>query len=285
MQTKEQKSNAVVDSRAVVFIDVLGFASLTEQYTLELEQIKVADRPLSVESLNMILMRRENPLTQVFTAFHRSLEAVIDLAKMKHLVTAVTFSDSAFIATAHLYDAASIAIQLMHYLLPQRVPVRIGIGYGSFSALRFRSDVTVEGGDHAAHFLGTGVVRSNAAESCGIKGLRILLHPSAIQHLGEQTKNPSKSSKESIRFIQCSTDETNNPIGVQYEVAYWRFTPTAEAKAWHALQDMWSAAPEMERKHYEATAGAIDRMRVQQGHQPLANLRRRTLPKKPQSTV
>ena len=285
MQTNEQKSNAVVESRAVVFVDVLGFASLTEQHPLDLKQIKAADRPLSVESINMILTQRENPLTQVFTAFHRSLEAVIDLAKMKHLVTAVTFSDSAFIATAQLYHAASIAVQLMDYLLPQRVPVRIGIAYGSFSALRFRSDVTVEGGDHAAHFLGTGVVRSNHAERCGIKGLRILLHPSAMQHLEELTKDAPKSPKESIRIIQCSTDETNNPIGVRHEVNYWRFTPTRETKAWHALQDMWNAAPEKEKKHYEATAGAIDRMRVQQGHQPLANLRRRTLPRKPQPAV
>jgi hypothetical protein len=285
VQAREQTSSATTALKTVVFVDVLGFASLTEQHALELEQIKAAEYPLSIENINMRLRRGENPLTQIFTKFHGSLKAAIDLAKMQHPLDAITFSDSAFIATAHLYDAASIAIRLMHYLLAARVPVRVGIGHGSFSALRFRSDVTLEGGDHAAHFLGTGLVRSNAAEGCGIKGLRILMHPSAMRHLGELTKGGFELPKESIRIIKCSADETNNPVAVQCEVDYWRFAVTAEAEAWRALQDMWSAAPEEEMKHYEATARAIDRMRVQQGHEPLANLRRRTLPRKPQSAV
>jgi len=285
VQENAPTSTITTDSKAVVFVDLLGFASLTEQHALELERIRIADHPLSADSLNMILTQRENPLTQAFTNFHRSLKAVIDLAQMQHPITAVTFSDSAFIASTHLYHAADIAIQLVHYLLPQRVPVRIGIAYGSFSALRFRSDVTVDGGDHAAHFLGTGVVRSYAAERCGIKGLRILVHPSAMQHLSELTRGASDAPKRSISLLQCPESESNNSVGVHHEVNYWRFAPTAEAIAWRALQDMWSAAPEKEVRHYEATAEAIDRMRVQQGQHPLTNLRRRTLPRKPQSAA
>ena len=280
MQATRQASSVAADSKALVFVDVLGFGSLTEQHVLDLDELKHADRLPA-----MLFIGRTNPLTRVFTGFHRSLQAVIELAKMEHSLTAVTFSDSAFIATAHLYHAASIAVQLMQYFVPQRIPVRIGLAYGSFSALRFRSDVTAEGGDHAALFLGTGVVRSSAAEGCGIKGLRILIHPSATQDLYEVREGEAESSKESIPIVRCSAEETNNPVGVQYEVDYWRFAPTAEARAWSALQDMWSAAPENERKHYEATAAAIDRMRVQQGHPTLANLRRRTLPKKPRSAV
>ena len=66
-----------------------------------------------------------------------------------------------------------------------------GIAYGTFSAVRFRSDVTLEGGDHAAYFLGTGVARAHAAETCGIKGIRILLHPSAAALLADPEHNPS----------------------------------------------------------------------------------------------
>jgi hypothetical protein len=49
-------------------------------------------------------------------------------------------------------------------------------------------------------------------------------------------------------------------------------------KAWHSLQDMWTASPILEVKHYEATAEAINRMRIVQGETSLNNLRRRTLP-------
>ena len=194
---KNVPTSTTTDSKAVVFVDLLGFASLTEQHDIQLERIKIADRPLSADNLNMILTGGENQLTRAFTIFHRSLKNVIDLAQMEHPLTAVTFSDSAFVATEQLYHAASIAVNLVQYLLPQRVPVRVGIAYGSFSALRFRSDVTVEGGDHAAYFLGTGVVRSYATESCGIKGLRILVHPSAMQHLNERSSDASGSSNKS----------------------------------------------------------------------------------------
>jgi hypothetical protein len=73
-----------------------------------------------------------------------------------------------------------VAMELVRWLLPDRVLVRVGIAHGSFEAVRFRSDVTADSGDHAAHFLGTGVVRSHEAEKCGIKGIRILLHSSVV---------------------------------------------------------------------------------------------------------
>lgn len=156
--------------------------------------------------------------------------------------------------------------------------MRAAIAYGSFAAVRFRSDVSVDGGDHSAHFLGTGVVWSHAAESCGIKGLRILLHPSAVALFNNQDHKPS--GEPSISYVACSPEESANALGVQFEIDYWKFKPTAESEAWHALQDMWSTAPEAAVPHYEATAKAIDRMRVSQGEEAVRNLRRRTLPRR-----
>ena len=106
----------------------------------------------------------------------------------------------------------------------------------------------------------------------------ILLHPSAAALLDHQDHRPSDDEK--IGFIECSRDECANDLGVQLEIDYWRFKPTAESEAWYALQDMWSAAPQLAQRHYEATAQAINRMRVSQGAPPLLNLRRRTLPRK-----
>jgi hypothetical protein len=203
-------------------------------------------------------------------------------AQMQHPLTAITFSDSAFIATSSLSECIPIAIYILQSLLRSRVPARAGIAFGTFSTIRFKSDIIGEWGEHSSHFLGTGVVRSNAAERCGIKGLRILLHPTAAAFLQSSPNKPSDEPKISV--IPCSPDETANPVGVHYEIDYWRFKPMAEGEAWRAFQDMWGSAPESETQHYKATAQAIDRMRISRGEQPLENLRRRTLPKRRKSS-
>jgi hypothetical protein len=46
MPTNELIPVLVADTRAVLFADLLGFASLTEQHALELDRIKQSDRPL-----------------------------------------------------------------------------------------------------------------------------------------------------------------------------------------------------------------------------------------------
>ena len=264
------------DNRVVLFVDLLGFAALTEQNPLDLAALKHSQNPFS-GGIDQLLSADRNPLTRAFTRFHHTMKWAIELAQMSHPLTAITFSDSAFIATIKLSESVSVAAYIIQTLLRARVPARAGIAYGSFSAVRFRSDVSLEGGDHSAHFLGSAVVRSNAAESCGIKGIRILLHPSAAVLLNESAH---RSNGEEINFVQCSQDECINDASVQFEIDYWHFKPTAEAEAWHALQDMWSAAPPPAHRHYQATAEAINRMRVSQGAPPLLNTRRRTLPRK-----
>ena len=265
MDTNELIPMQVTDKKVVLFVDLLGFASLTEEYALDLDFIKTSDRPFS-SSIDMMLKSQENPLTRAFTSFHRSLKAQIDLAQMSHPLTAITFSDSAFIATTYLFQAANVAVGLVQALLPRLIPVRMGIAHGSFAAVRFRSDVTADGGDHAAHFLGTGVVRSHATETCGMKGIRLLLHPSAASLLNDSAHDPPFSENDRIRYVECSAEERSNVAGVRYEIDYWRFRPTAEAEAWHAFQDMWDTAPQLALKHYQATAEAINRMRMGQGN-------------------
>jgi class 3 adenylate cyclase len=270
------------DNKVVLFADILGFAALTEAYPIDLDLIRVRDRLLSHSlDIDTILAASRNLLTHTFSGFHSSLRAVLNLASMRHSLTAITFSDSAFVATTHAYEAVNIAIDLLHALLPQKIPLRMGIAYGSFTALRFRSDVTSDGGDHTAQFLGTAVVRAHAAETCGIKGLRILLHSSVIPLLDDIHRNPVTTHRElsrPVRYIECSEKEKTNKAGVQHEIDYWYLTPTKEVEAWHGLQDMWNEAPQSQVEHYETTAEAINRMRITQGHEPLKKLHRRTLP-------
>jgi hypothetical protein len=269
------------DNKVVLFSDILGFAALTESYPIDLDLFRARDRLLSPSlDIDMLLEASRNLLTHTFSGFHSSLRAALSLASMRYPLTAISFSDSAFVATTYAYEAISIAIDLIHALLPQKIPVRMGIAYGSFAALRFKSDITADGGDHAAQFLGTAMVRAHAAETCGIKGLRILLHPSVMPLLDDIHHNPVLEEGRSppLYHLECSEQEQLNKAGVLHEIDYWHLTPTTEANAWRGLQDMWSKAPPSEVEHYEVTAEAINRMRIAQGHNPLRKLRRRTLP-------
>lgn len=291
------------DNKVVLFADIVGFAELIESCPLDIDGLRSREtipsalyadlepilsalnadlkRVLSGSSADMSLDVKPNRLTHVFSAFHDSLGWQLYMARLWHPLTAITFSDSAFIATTYLHESVNIATDLLDSLLPQKIPVRIGVAYGSFAALRFRSDISVQSGDHAAHFLGQSVVRAHIADMCGIKGIRILLHPSVMPLLDDIQHNPQQKEGVSnpFRILKCSDNECANKVGVTHEINYWLLKPAQEARAWHGLQDMWNQAPPSAVEHYEATAQAIDRMRIARGCKPLKKLRRRTLPR------
>ena len=256
----------LADEKAVLFVDVLGFAALVDENPVDIHDLAGQER-LSHHFASALTGHR-NPLTSAFWWFHHSLKWALEMARMSHPVTAISFSDSAFIATDHMAQAVEIATELTKSLLRHGIPVRTGIAHGSFAAVRFKSDISVDSGEHAAHFLGTGVVRAHEAEKCGVKGIRILLHPSAAALLDQ-----------SAPALELPKDEHNSKVGVLHEIDYWSFNVTDGRKAWHAIQDLWDSAPDREQVHYESTAKAVDRMRIRQGFSPLKDLRRRTLPR------
>jgi hypothetical protein len=274
-----REKHPVTADSIVLFADILGFSALTEQNHIDAERLCSRDRPF-VWSVDDLLNEPRNPLTDAYWSFHNALKWAIRTSEMSHALTAISFSDSAFIATDCLFEAAKIAISLSRSMLSQRVPVRMGLAFGSFLALRFRSDIGLDGGDHAAQFLGTAVVRSHQAEACGIKGIRILLHPSVEPLLVDSTHNPGGSPH--VSWIECSKaeQEKSKQIGVRYELNYWCSAPGEAKKAWRGLQSMWATAPDSELEHYQATAEAINRMRIIQGDPPLTNLRRLSLPRR-----
>jgi hypothetical protein len=253
---------ATTDQKAVLFIDVLGFGSLIEAYPLDVDDL-VGQERLS-HRFGKVFAERENRLTSVFWQFHYSLKWAVELARLSHPVTAISFSDSAFVVADRPSEVVEIGIQLTRSLLTSGVPTRAGIAWGTFAAVRFKSDIGRDSGEHAAHFLGTGVVAAHKAEGCGPKGIRLLLHPSIVPRLA------------GLPVVELPANERNH-IGVEHEIDYWSFNATNSRKAWHMIQDLWNEAPESAQIHYEATALAVNRMRMRQGFEPMNNLRRRTL--------
>lgn len=294
---------SAAENKVVLFADILGFAALTKLHPLDLANLRAHERPFS------LIGSPKNALSDAFCSFHNVVSGTLGRARWYHSLTAITFSDSAFVATTHLHEAVNIASDIVRQLIAQRTPIRVGIAFGSFAALRFKSDITAEGGEHATEFLGTAVVHAAEAEKCGIKGMRILLHPSVMPLLEDPLHNPPKPVKSipmatdsfmkqvlgtdtideffklnrdvenPIRILKCPENASAIKAGVQHEIDYWHLPITQEASAWKGLQDMWAKAPASESNHYEATADAISRMRISQGRTPIDKLRRRTLPK------
>jgi hypothetical protein len=264
-------------NQVVLFADMLGFATLTKAHPIDMKMLSSRVYSLSLEQLLSI---SDNPLTTAFAGFHSALSAAISMAEQRHPLTAITFSDSAFIATDYLFQATTLAADVARSMIRRSIPVRMGMAFGSFAALRFRSDISSDGGDHAAQFLGAAVVNAYEAERCGIKGLRILLHPTIKPLLGDSAHNPTTIpfGNRPIRLLELNSAEQDNKAGINSELDYWDLPITEERKGWRNLQDMWLKAPEPAKNHYEATAAAIDRMRIARCEAPLTSLRQRTLP-------
>ena len=81
--------------------------------------------------------------------------------------------------------------------------------------------------------------------------------------------------------IECATIERQNRAGVLREINYWSFGPTDEKRARRAFLKTWDGAPEAEHHHYQATAEAIDRMRMARGEAPMGDFRRRAILRRP----
>jgi hypothetical protein len=150
------------NKRAVVYLDLLGFAALVEanpQY--------FATEPFDDPSLRTV---PTNAAAQRLTLFHQVLESNIASEQPNH---ATVFSDCGFGVFYTPKACAEFAVALMQDFLRVKVPVRMGLGFGTFSALGTTSSITGRSTVVRAMFGGTSIVRAVAAERCGGKGMRI----------------------------------------------------------------------------------------------------------------
>jgi hypothetical protein len=100
--------------------------------------------------------------------FSSVLEQMLNRERQNSRVRGMIFSDCAFIDLGTPYQTASIASELMRILIHARLPVRMGIGRGTFYAEQFGTTVVGTSVFAKNIFFGTGVVRAYAAEpACG----------------------------------------------------------------------------------------------------------------------
>ena len=161
--------------RTLIFVDMLGFGDLTRR-----NPTRVVDWGPDEEGYTG---SGTTALQSRVVRFQRILEHVLNEQSLKDGASAMIFSDCAYVDVGTSLRAARVAVDLMLLFNKADVPVRIGLGRGTFYG--FKSSVDVSGADMItkALFAGTAVVFAHAAEQCGAKGCRILAHPSAEEDL------------------------------------------------------------------------------------------------------
>ena len=116
-------------NRAVVYLDLLGFASLVEANP-EHFMAEPVDRPIS-QTWAM------NPAEYRLSLFHQVLQSKISSEQPNH---AMVFSDCAFGIFYTPTACADFAVALMRDFLQAKVPVRMGLGFGTFRAMGTTSE-------------------------------------------------------------------------------------------------------------------------------------------------
>ena len=152
----------------------------------------------------------------------------------------------------------------------RRVPVRMGIAYGTFHRVRFRADTTEDVGIYTSQFYGTGAMRAYKTEHNAGKGMRVFIHPSAEPHVVRQDTHPFP-----VKFLELPEPSEHARFEMDYlfrsgEKYYDHFEAKAEPKdlaLWEAVTKMRAEAPRTPaiQVQYDQTLEALNRMRAVQG--------------------
>jgi hypothetical protein len=256
----------------VLFVDLLGFADLTEAHPELTQQIRtvMADNSEIIDTDSSIAVKR-------YIRFRDGAKHTARTFSFRAGSTCLLFSDCAVfalpatdrMATAYFVRAAQ---RLMHGLLDADVPARMGIGAGHFYPHRFSSEtITVSNGTsgvHSAEFHGTAMVRAYRAERSS-KGLRILVHPSAIDLLSDM------DTLDHIAFPDPQPHCTHeiNYLSAGREAKASRLTDEAVLEHVQTMQMDASPSPQIQ-VHYSETIRALNRMRAHRGRPAWIHLER-----------
>jgi hypothetical protein len=226
--------------RAVVYLDLLGFASLTE----------AASPPTFASPWTRATSGESNPATLLLSEFHKVLDIAVADEQPNH---AIIFSDCAFVVFYTPHACSDFSAKLMRQFLQYRVPVRMGLGYGTFETPSVNSAFQRSSTIVRAIFGGTSVVRAVGAEKCGAKGMRIFAHESIADCFMRLPNNEMLP-----RLLLLPNAFTNVSSELDYVCGADAETMT---RVTEGIRSMSRASPAAAQLHYSETINALDRMR------------------------
>jgi len=198
----------------VCYADVLGFKNLVLENKVPFpENLEYRDRPrpATVRSLTNF----GNRLSKGFTTFHRGVELTPNDIVWTEQVNIYVFSDSLFVATPSWSNCFSFAERLMRYCIGQETPLRMGVGFGSFVSYGFGFEEAPNIKFLSSQFFGTGVVYATEAEKC-LKGMRIAMHPSAVNALGTMSPGPDRQRLESYKILPLPPEDFSTTVQCEW---------------------------------------------------------------------
>lgn len=246
----------------LIFVDMLGFADLTIKNPRRLVHYGPDPHGFSGTSTS--------PLQTQFNRFHRILGSCIGDHRLSSGMQAMLYSDCAYLDAGNSVRSALIATELMRNLLRERVPVRIGIGRGTFYAFGFSIDVSDSTTVTRSLFAGTAVIHAHAAERSGGKGMRIFAHPSleTERQLIERSvrvvplPKPNEGAKWELNYLNDSRTAAQQPPAEE-----------SDLELFEAVKSMKDPKADMKvRRQYIETHKALNRMRKAYGRNSV-NLR------------
>jgi hypothetical protein len=238
----------------LVFVDMLGFANLVQKFPTRLIHSGPNEAGFTATSTS--------PAPNIFNRFHRIVDTRLFEQSFYGSARAMLFSDCAFFEFGNSLLAVLAAVELMRSFILGKVPVRMGIGKGTFYPFRFSTDITGSTIINRSQFMGTAVVRAHCAERCGGKGLRIFVHPSLEEELGV--------FRARVKAIGLVTAFPNAKweLDFLYEQRPAQQKPSADdddLRLFDAVLDMKNDAPQEAWHHYTDTVEAMNRMRKANG--------------------
>ena len=163
------------EPRTLIFVDMLGFADLTRRNPTRVVHHGPGEDGITGSGTTGLQSR--------VVRFQRIIEHVLHEQTLQGGASAMVLSDCAYIDVQTSLRAARVAVDLMLLFNRADVPIRIGLGRGTFYGFKYLGGCCRQRHGTKAMFAWTAVVNAHGAETCGAKGCRILLHPSAEEDL------------------------------------------------------------------------------------------------------
>ena len=198
--------------RTLIFVDMLGFAALTETFRTRVISKRRDKHGFSSSSTS--------PTSNQINRFHNIVDSLVHKESLNGSVSAMLFSDCAFVHAGTSLAAALLAREIMRDCVKKQVPVRMGIGRGTYYPLTLSTEQSGSVLVSRSRFIGTAVVYAHGAEQCGGKGMRIFVHPSAAPELQAfNTRIRILPLPKPYKTASCELDYLYEPTPVQAKVS------------------------------------------------------------------
>jgi hypothetical protein len=236
------------NGKYVLFLDLLGFTQFVRDSFQKAVYPDSRDAK-AFELANEQLRLAQLEVERVYRRFHTHLDKLLRRPprRGKAALVSLSFSDCAYVVFDQGAAAERVAISAMRSFVRNDMPVRMGLAYGSFAAYPFTSDTLPSGHRmFGAPFMGTAVIDAYKAESSGIKGMRILVHPSFYVNAGDLND---------VLVPLPKPEQRPEAVG---ELNWYDLSLSATIR--RHVRRMRAAAPQEAHIHYDKTLAFVRRM-------------------------